>query len=175
MRGVVVDLLGVHRTDDANIIGDPGDVRKKIRDFLARLTVFLEFGEGTASFEFRILQLCQLLALGERLREWLPVDAFQFRFVIERFQVGRPAGHAQMDDSFGVDGEVWWIDDAFPLLFGSDGGLGASDEFRVEERGERQTAESISGAAEEGASIDVELEFAGIKESVHDTRKLNTP
>ncbi len=36
---VVIDLLGLHRADDADVVGDAGDVRQQLADALARLAV----------------------------------------------------------------------------------------------------------------------------------------
>ena len=38
---VVVDLLGVHRADDAQVVGHAGDVREQVGNFLPGLAVFL--------------------------------------------------------------------------------------------------------------------------------------
>ena len=56
----------------ADIVGDAGDVGKEVRNFLARLAVFLKVDEGTAGLQRHVLQLGQLLAFGERLGKGLP-------------------------------------------------------------------------------------------------------
>jgi hypothetical protein len=48
MGRVMIDLFCVHRAHDANVIGNVPDTGKDARDFLARLTAFLEVGEWAA-------------------------------------------------------------------------------------------------------------------------------
>src|SRR5439155_8079327 len=97
------DLLGVHRTENANLVRDPADVRKEFRDFLTALTPLLELTKRTARFQFRVLQLSQLLAFGERLRERLAIEFLELGLVVEAFQMRRPARHAEVNDAFGSD------------------------------------------------------------------------
>ena len=83
----MVDLFGVHRTDDTNIIRDLADVRKEARDFLTGLAVFFELDEWAARFQLSVLQLRKLLPFGERFRERLAMNAFQLGLVIEALEV----------------------------------------------------------------------------------------
>ena len=61
--GVVVDLLGLHRADDADVVGDARDVREEVGDLVAGLAVLLEIRERPARLQLRVLQLGELLAL----------------------------------------------------------------------------------------------------------------
>ena len=65
MRRIVVDLLGVHRADDADVVGNAADVREQVGDFLAGLAVLLEIDERPARLQDRVLQLGELLSLGK--------------------------------------------------------------------------------------------------------------
>ena len=42
MSGVVIDLIRLHGTDDADVIGDTPDLRQDTADFETRLSEFLE-------------------------------------------------------------------------------------------------------------------------------------
>ena len=70
----MVDLLRLQRTHDAEVVGDRADVREDVSQFHARLAPLLEFEGTTAGLEDRGLELGDLLALGERLWEGLPVE-----------------------------------------------------------------------------------------------------
>src|SRR5207244_11319883 len=118
MCWIVVDLLGMHRADDADVVGDFGDVRKQARNFLPGIAVFFEFSEWSASFQLGILELRELLALGERFGKRLAIDLLQLRLEIEAFQMRWSASHTQMDNSFRAYGKVRRSDDAFPMFFG---------------------------------------------------------
>ena len=106
MGGVVVDLLGNHGADDADLVGDRSCVGEKVGNLDARLAVFLKAGEGAAGDELGTLELGELLAFGERFRERLAVELVQFRLGIEGFQVRGAAGHAEVDHAFRLRREV---------------------------------------------------------------------
>ena len=106
MRGVVVDLLGLKGADDAEVVGDRADVREDVGEFHARLAPLLEFEGATTGLEDRILELGDLLTLGERFRERLVVEFLEDWFVVEELQMGRTAGHAEEDDSLGLHRQV---------------------------------------------------------------------
>ena len=42
VRGIVIDLLGPHRSDDADLVDDAADMRKQLADHLSRLAELLE-------------------------------------------------------------------------------------------------------------------------------------
>src|SRR5262249_41113010 len=62
--------------------------------------------ERAAGEQRGVLELGELLALGERLGERLAVELAQLRLGVEALQLARPAGHAQMDDALGLGREV---------------------------------------------------------------------
>src|SRR5439155_16437404 len=70
---VVVDLVGVHRLDDADLIRDGTDVRKQRRDFLAGPAEPLEFEQRPHAEELLSLKLGNWLALRERFGHRLSV------------------------------------------------------------------------------------------------------
>ncbi len=99
---VVIDLLRVHRADDADVVRQLRDVREETGNLLARLAVFLEVHERSARFQFRVLQLRELLPLGERFGERLAVQLLQLRLPVKCLQVRGPARHAEMNDALGL-------------------------------------------------------------------------
>ena len=99
----MIDLLGLHRADDADLVGDAGDVREQVGDLLARLAVLLEFDERPARLEHGVLKLGELLPLGERLGERLAVELLQLGLVVEALELRRAARHAEVDHPLGLD------------------------------------------------------------------------
>src|SRR5262245_12452764 len=118
--------------------------------------MFFELRERAQRLQLRVLQLCQLLALGERLRKRLSTDALQLRLVIETLKLRRPTRHAEMDDSLCSHRKIRGVDDALPALFGS-GGRGTADEFRLQQSCQRNAAQTVGGAREKRAPIDGQL------------------
>src|SRR5262249_53535032 len=69
VRRVMIDLLGMHRTHNADIVSDTTYVREYARDLLTRFPIFFEFGKRSPRFQLRVLQLGELLSFGEGLRK----------------------------------------------------------------------------------------------------------
>ena len=115
MRGIVIDLFGVQGANDANVIRDAADVRKQRRNLLPRLAPFSEFTKRSARDQLCILQLGELLALGERVRERLAVEFFELGLEIKTLQVRRSTRHAQVDDAPGFHRKVSRIDSPVPV------------------------------------------------------------
>ncbi len=148
VRRIVIDGVGDHRADNAEIVGHRADVRKQLADFLARPTAPGKGKLRRKTSQLLILQLSNLLAFRERLGHRLPVQFGKLRFVIERLQVRRPASHIKEDDPFGAWRMVKRIHHAGPAWRG---GNGAAQEARVQQAPQRHQAEA--GAAEKGSAI----------------------
>ena len=103
---VVIDLLGLHRADDADVVGDAADVGQIIADRLLRLPNLLKVDCGPKQSSFLALQLRDRLAFGERLGHRLAVHFGELRLVVEQFQMRGAAGHAQEDHSLGFLGKM---------------------------------------------------------------------
>jgi hypothetical protein len=84
---IVIDLFGMHGANDADFVGDRGDVRKNTGDLLAGLATLGEIAKRPPRFEDGVLQLGQLLALCERRRERLTVELCQLWLEVERFDM----------------------------------------------------------------------------------------
>jgi hypothetical protein len=73
----VIDLLGVHRANDAEVISHGADLREQRADFLTRPTEALKLELRSLTAEFFALQLRNLLPLGERARHRLAMHGRQ--------------------------------------------------------------------------------------------------
>ena len=150
MRGVVVDLLGLQRPDDAEVVGDGADVREDVGELHARLAPLLELERTPAGLEDGALQLGDLLALGEGFREGLAIELLEDRLVVEEFEVRRAARHAEEDDALGFDREVRGLEHAF----GERGGVQVGEAGLRGEHGEGRAAEAVGALREEAPSVD---------------------
>ncbi len=111
--GIVVDRLRVHGADDGHVVGDFGSIREVIAHPLAALTVLGKFPEALADWQVFLPggHAGEALALADGIREILAVDSFQFRLVIEKVNVGWPAGLEKVYDPLRGGGEMrvgWW-------------------------------------------------------------------
>ena len=82
---VVIDLLGLHRADDADVVGDLGVVRQEVADRLAGRAVAGELGLRAEAEELLLaLELGDRLAGGERGGHRLAVHRGELRLVVEQ-------------------------------------------------------------------------------------------
>jgi len=95
----MVNLIGVQRADDTDIIGNATDVRKESTDMLSGIAAMSELGQRTKASQLLALKLGDRLAFGKRLRHRLAVHLGQLGFKIEALQVRRSARHAKKYDS----------------------------------------------------------------------------
>ena len=114
MRRIVINLLGLQGTDDADVIGKASDVRERRTHLLSRFAILLEFMRRTEAFELLILELRDGLPFGERLRHRFPVHLRQLGFVIQRFQMRGATCHAEVDNPFCLRRHMRLRDDAGP-------------------------------------------------------------
>ena len=95
----MVDVVGDHRADDADVVDAGGNLRKQFADLDAALAVLLELErrlQQVARFgtdEFRHLE-----------RQRFAVEGGEFRLGVEGIDVRRPAGHEQEDETLGLRG-----------------------------------------------------------------------
>jgi len=100
----VIDLVGMQRPDDTNIVGDAANVRKEVADLLAGLTVTVESGKWTETDQSLALQLRNWLPLRKTVGHRLAVEFGELGFVIEALQVRGPTRHTQKNHAF----DFWW-------------------------------------------------------------------
>ena len=106
MRRVVVDLIGLLGTNDANVVGDLLNVGKKIGNVLSRLAALFEFNFGAEALEGGVLQKGEFDPFGEFLGDGLAVVLAELGFVIEALELRRSTSHVEIDDAFGFWGVV---------------------------------------------------------------------
>ena len=148
----MIDGIGGQRTDNRNVIGHTPDVREEIANVLAGLAKLLEIMLRAEAGQIvsLALQLGNRLALGDAFRHRFAIHLAQLRLVIERLQMTRAAGHAQVDHPFHFRLVMWHGEDARPLVNlrpvrGQQRG--------IQQRGKAQAAQA--GLAQKGAAADV--------------------
>ena len=103
-RRVVIDVLGVHALDEAELVGDRARVRQEVADPGAALAALLERAQRTDDRERGLAarHRRQALRLAHRGRQVLAVHALERRLVVERVDVRDRAEHVQADHAFGA-------------------------------------------------------------------------
>ena len=81
--GVVVDLLGPHRSHDARLVDDAADVRKQLADDLPRFAERLEAVRRSEAGQPLSLELRDLLSSRERLGHCFARHVGKLRLVVE--------------------------------------------------------------------------------------------
>ena len=107
-RRIVVDRLGEHRADDAQVVDDLGGVRQQVGDPGAAAAVLREPELRPGERQRRLVarHAGEPLALAHRIGQLLAVARLEQRLVIERLELRRPAGHEQVDDALGLGRHV---------------------------------------------------------------------
>jgi hypothetical protein len=96
MRWIVVDRIGVKRSNHAQIVGAlRGQLRPNLRDHLTALTPWLERMLRRKTIQLLSLQLRNLLTLGDRFGHRLTMHLGQLGLVVKRLQMRHPTGHVQ--------------------------------------------------------------------------------
>ena len=101
----MVELIGVHRLDEADVIDDLRQVRQHLRQFRPALAVL---GELEARPEHGRIGPDEGVALAadDRRRHRLAFELRQLRLVVEQIELARRAGHEQMNDALRLRREV---------------------------------------------------------------------
>ncbi len=136
---VVIDIVGDHGADDAEVVGVAGEVGKQIADFEAGLAVAGEFewrGEEVAG--------AGALELGHGEWEGLAGVRFEGGLGVEEVDVGGAAGHEEEDEILGARGEHGGARGEWVVGGGLIGGAG----FVVEKIGEADETEAVGEVAE---------------------------
>ena len=105
----VVEVVGVDRLDEGEVVDDAGRVREAVRHPCTRLAVALE-GAVDAQQIGRILGEAvhegEALALHPGGGDGLAVQLLQFGFGFPQLELARSAGHEQVDDVLGFGCDV---------------------------------------------------------------------
>jgi hypothetical protein len=91
----MVGDVGMHGTDDAEVIGTLADFRENVGDFESALAVFFEAEGGLHGHAGGAFGL-------EFERDFFAVVFGEFGLGIEGVNLGRPAVHKEMNDGFGL-------------------------------------------------------------------------
>jgi hypothetical protein len=157
-RGVI-ELIGVNGADQADVVGDFGQVREGFGDFHAALAVLGEF-ELRAHHGGVRADEGEPLTASDGGRQGLAVHPGEFRLGVEKVEVAGGTGHEEVDDGFGFARIV-----RLPGLHWIDGsGSGVGEGAFGKEAGEGDLAEADPAIAEEVAAGEIE---AGIGQGVH--------
>lgn len=121
----MVDGLGIHRANEADVVRDAGNVGKELGDFVAGFPVFLEFvfgagdGEGLLSGGHAGFPLVQF----DEFAEFLTVVFLEFGFVVEKVLGGGGTALEEVDHAlrFGC-GLGDWFGSKIVAEHGSEGG-----------------------------------------------------
>ena len=105
LRGRVIEGVRVHGLHDGDVVRDLGEMRQQFGKLRAGLAVLFEFElrpqqRGVRRDERRAVALQQIG------RRQFAVVLRQFRFVVEQFEMARPARLEQIDDALGLWFEV---------------------------------------------------------------------
>jgi hypothetical protein len=105
LRRRVVELVGMHRLDEADVIDHPRQVRQHFRQFRPTLAVL---GEGEARPEDGGVGPDESVALAadDRRRQRLAFEFLQLRLVIEEVELAGGACHEYVNDAFGLGCEM---------------------------------------------------------------------
>ncbi len=104
----MIELIGKHRLDHAQLVCMRGDFRKQIANPCSTFAVLIKFCLRTkqlgTSFDKRKGTICHQL-----IRAQFHMPFFEDRFVIEGFVLRRRSGHVQVNDvlRFGRDPGSW--------------------------------------------------------------------
>jgi len=149
----MVDLLGYHRADNTNLVGDAGDVRKDLANLLLRLAPLAERMLRAQATQFLgSLKLCNRLAIGQRFGDGLAVHFRQGRLVIECLQMGRTTRHGKINDAPRAGRKRWRIGDTGPALGLLGGSLGRTQQLGVHQRSQRKSSDAPRRPAKELAA-----------------------
>ena len=124
----MIYLLRLHRANNADIVRNRTDVRKRLRDHLARRSKTLKLVLRGQTLENCPLKLGDGLTTRHGIGKWLAVELTEFRLVVQRLQMRGTAGHDHEDDSFGAWAGVQRLQDTRLI---------SAQQLRIHERAER--------------------------------------
>ena len=151
VRRIVVDLLGDHRADDADIIGDGADVRKELGDLdAADSPHFLNFVNEPRAISLLPWSWASCWPAVKDSGNGWPLSASSCGLGSNDLEVRRSAGHAEVDDAFRPCGEM-----QPPWLWRN--GMAGSREPAPRSSRERHAADAREAPLQEGPAAEVLL------------------
>ena len=143
LRRRVIELRGLHRPDDGELVDVLREVRQQVGQFGAGLAVAREL-ERRAEQLGRAFDEREAFAFDDVFGDGLAVVLIQLRLGIEEIELRGRAGHEQVDDALRAGREVR-----------TDGGGGRREEAIVEQRRECERTDAEAALLEEVAARDV--------------------
>ncbi len=101
----VIELVGVHRLDDTQVVGDAVQVRNRVGHPDAALAALLELAARAHQFRGARGE-GKHLPFHELVGALLAIPPHQFGLVVEQVEMRWRTGQVQVDDAFGLRGEV---------------------------------------------------------------------
>ena len=144
LGGGVIDLVGVEGFDDAEVVGDGGEVGQQFGHPGAALAVLFEFEGGALEGGFGADE-GEAFAFEEFGGAGLAAAFDELGFVVEEIELRGGADHVEVDDVLGLGGEVGVAGEG-------DVGRGGGGEVAGEEGAEGGGAEGEAAGLEEGAA-----------------------
>jgi hypothetical protein len=96
----VIEHVGFHRPQRANVVGDLGQMWHTFRQRLAAFAVLGEFSVGPQQLRITLDKRKPLVG-DERLRDHLPIQFLQLRLRLKHLKLARPASHEQKNHALG--------------------------------------------------------------------------
>ena len=104
----MIDLLGVHRLDETNLVGDRANAGQEFAEPSATLAVLAELELRRLDRQFLLGGHCrQPLAHAHRRRQLLAAPRLQARLVVEQIGVGGRAGLGEINHPLSFGRKLW--------------------------------------------------------------------
>ena len=98
---VMIDLIGLLGTNDADVVGNLLNVGEKAGNLLSGLSAFFEFDFRAKTLERGVLEESEFNPFSQLLWDRLSIVFTKLRLVIETLKLRRATGHVEVDDSLG--------------------------------------------------------------------------
>ena len=153
---MVIELVGLHRVDHADVVGTGGDVGKEVREPHPALAMLLELASRSHQSGGVFLDEGKLGAFGKRVGHFLAVELLQHRFVFEQIKLRRRPGQEDVDAAFCLGRKMARL--AGERVDYRAGSVGA---LLVEQRRQRDAAQATGCGREKISASDVGWVHAG--------------
>ena len=143
----MIDRLGVHRADDAEIIGKASGMRQQFAQPVASLPILFEAENGWRNREACLSRghARDALAIANRVGQIFVKHVAQPRFVIKQIELRGSSRLGEPDDAFCFRREVW--NSCVALCSG---------QLRIQQRSECRSSDPRASTTKKLATSDVE-------------------
>lgn len=147
LAGMMVELIGMHRSDEGDIVRARGDVREEIGEFDAGLSVALEGARAAHQDGGIFLDKSEANLFGERVGEFLAVEFIELGLGIKEIHLAWGTFHKDEDARFGFGGVMGRL--GAGARNGGFGGRAGEEAVRFEQGSEGEQAGAAGGGGEE--------------------------